>query len=72
MKTKPATLFLVLCAIALTGCGELPQKEKDIQYKSSFETVNYKGHKYIVFSRSAYENGITHDPDCPCHKKGGE
>lgn len=27
----------------------------------------YDGHKYILFGDSEYNNGIVHDPDCPCH-----
>lgn len=27
----------------------------------------YNGHKYILFGDSEYNNGVVHDPDCPCH-----
>ena len=27
----------------------------------------YDGHKYILFGDSEYNNGVVHDPDCPCH-----
>jgi hypothetical protein len=29
----------------------------------------YDGHKYILFGDSEYNNGVVHDPDCPCHNK---
>lgn len=27
----------------------------------------YDGHKYILFGDSEFNNGVVHDPDCPCH-----
>lgn len=27
----------------------------------------YDGHKYILFGDSEINNGVVHDPDCPCH-----
>lgn len=27
----------------------------------------YNGHKYILFGDSEFNNGVVHDPDCPCH-----
>ena len=32
----------------------------------SCSRVKFDGHIYIIY-RSAYQNGITHDPDCPCN-----
>ena len=29
----------------------------------------YNGHSYIMFSHGHAENGVVHDPDCPCHTK---
>lgn len=31
----------------------------------------YDGHKYILFGDSEFNNGVVHDPDCPCHEQGG-
>ena len=38
----------------------------------AFKSLNvyryeYDGHKYILFGDSEYNNGVVHDPDCPCH-----
>ena len=30
---------------------------------------NYNGHTYIMFSNGRSENGVVHDPDCPCYDK---
>ena len=32
------------------------------------KSFEYNGHKYIYFSVSLYQNGVVHDPECPCNK----
>ena len=73
-KTK--TLFLALCAIALTGCGEQPQTQEqyDADIASRITAFTYKGHRYFMYKEApvgSYRGyaGITHDPDCSCHNK---
>lgn len=40
---------------------------KDHEAYSS--TIEYRGHSYIYFYNYG-ASAATHDPDCPCHKKG--
>lgn len=35
--------------------------------KLTVHRYEYDGHKYILFGDSEYDNGVVHDPDCPCH-----
>ena len=75
MKKLTLTL-LSLLALTLTGCEdnrtpEYKQQRIDDMYGGCINTVNYKGHSYIIYS-GHHQGGITHDPDCPCREKGGE
>lgn len=71
---KLTILFLSLLALMLTGCEyNRTQELIDTDIASQITEFNYKGHKYLLYRQSfAYQEygGITHDPDCPCHKKG--
>ena len=60
--------ILALLALTLTGCVEETKEQRDERYSYHIKTITYKGHDYIVLSVSKWCNGITHDPDCPCHK----
>lgn len=72
MKNKLTTLLLALCAVALTGCKrENMRKDYGFDVYDSIQTVDYKGHRYIVY-KGYRKGGITHDPDCPCHKTNSE
>ena len=64
--------ILTLLALTLTGCVKETKEQRDERYSHHIKVITYKGHDYIVINMSKYCNGITHDPDCPCHKKGGE
>ena len=33
--------------------------------------TDYRGHSYVLVHANG-STSITHDPDCPCHKEGGE
>ena len=75
MKKLTLTL-LILLALTLTGC-ENPKANAQQQciIESSgvpecLETVKFRGHSYILY-KGYKRGGITHDPDCPCRKKGG-
>lgn len=61
--------ILTLLALTLIGCGEETKEQRDERYSHNIKVITYKGHDYIVLSISQYCNGITHDPDCPCHQK---
>ena len=62
--------ILALLALALAGCEAETKEQRDERYSYHIKTITYKGHNYIVLSVSQCCNGITHDPDCPCQKKG--
>lgn len=70
---KKTKLLLALCAIALTGCeNNKTQQQIDAEIASYITEFNYKGHRYIEYYKHVGRSsvaGITHDPDCPCHKK---
>lgn len=70
---KKLLLIAVLCVFALTGC-EMPEQGLESTsglFREDITTTEYNGHRYILYK--GYERGgITHDPDCPCRKKGGE
>ena len=68
--------ILALLALTLTGC-ENPKAnaQQQCMIESSgvpecLETVKFRGHSYILY-KGYKRGGITHDPDCPCRKKGG-
>lgn len=71
MKKLILTL-LSLLALTLTGCEPKEQKQIESDVESHITEIFYKGHKYLYFHK--YDGmrhavaGITHDPDCPCHK----
>lgn len=74
MKKLTLTL-LALLALTLAGCEKPTQEQIDAEIASDITEFNYKGHRYIRYYQSVGHGaaaGITHDPDCPCHKKGGE
>lgn len=64
--------ILALLVLTLTGCEKETKEQRDERYSYHIKTITYKGHNYIVLSASKWCNGITHDPDCPCHEKGDD
>jgi len=66
-------LLALVCIIALQSCTISADKEEAEKMAESFQEVEYKGHSYIIFayhqafSYAGY-GGISHNPDCPCHK----
>lgn len=68
---KPTLTLLALLALTLTGCEAETKEQRDERYSYDIEVITYKGHDYIVLSATKWCNGITHDSDCPCYKKGG-
>ena len=58
-------LILALCAMWLGSCIYFAVKDHEA-YSS---TIEYRGHSYIYFHNHG-TSATTHDPDCPCHKKG--
>ena len=58
---------LALLTLILTGCKAETKEQRNERYSHHITVITYKGHDYIVLSVSNWCNGITHDPDCPCH-----
>ena len=74
MMNKLAIPILSLFVFMLTGCNNNGVSKHDQQfindsYSKCLETVNYKGHSYIIY-KGYKQGGILHDPDCQC--KDGE
>lgn len=69
---KLTIAILALLALTLAGCEAETKEQRDERYSHNIKVITYKGHDYIVLSINNYCNGITHDPDCPCHEKGDE
>lgn len=73
---KKATIIqtAIVCMAAMVSCKPKTQQQKDAYMATHITEFNYKGHRYLLYKVS-YANmaygGITHNPDCPCHKKGG-
>ena len=76
MKHLTIILAAVLCAVCLSGCEEQKTQEQiDADMASHITEFNYKGHQYIRYISDGVKSavgGITHDPDCPCHKNHPE
>lgn len=64
---KKLTLsILALLALTLTGCEENRNRPIIVNNYDVY-TDTIRGHVYL----HVVAGGILHDPDCPCHKKGG-
>ena len=75
MKHLITILAAVLCAVCLSGCEKPTQNQIDAEMASQITEFNHKGHRYLRYVSGAANDavgGITHDPDCPCYKEGGE
>lgn len=69
---KLTILFLSLLALTLMGCEQeqLGTNNRLNSLDDAIMKAEYEGHSYIIY-KGFRKGGITHDPDCPCHKKGG-
>lgn len=70
MKHLTTILEAVLIIAAFVGAG------LNIYYAISnnqdyISKADYRGHSYVLVHTNG-STGITHDPDRPCHKEGGE
>lgn len=76
MKHLTTILAAVLCAVCQSGCdGDKTQEQIDAYMESHITEFNYKGHKFLLYKQTYAKGGvggITHDPDCPCHKINSE
>lgn len=76
MKRIFKTLFsALLLAFCMSSCANATEQEIQEYANDSFREIEYKGHSYIMFrSTEGYSGyaGLEHNPDCPCHKKGGQ
>lgn len=74
---KPTLTLLALLALTLTGCRDHRQDptESVVSRELASEKITRDGHSYIYFyipHGTYHPINIVHDPDCPCHQKGGE
>ena len=53
----------------IDGTKEYVHIKSKGQWSKSLTVYRYEydGHKYILFGGSEFNNGVVHDPDCPCH-----
>ena len=67
---KLTILFLSMLALTLTGCGQeqLGTNNRLNSLDDAIMKAEYEGHSYIIY-KGYRKGGITHDPDCQCHKK---
>lgn len=72
MKHLTTILAAVVIIVGLVGTG------LNIYYAIAISNnqdyigkTDYRGHSYVLVHANG-STGITHDPDCPCHKEGGE
>lgn len=66
-------LLALVCILALQSCVISADEEDAKKMAETFQEVEYKGHSYIIFAyhhAASYAGygGLTHNPDCPCHK----
>lgn len=69
---KRITIILAICVLTMTGCthGEIGTNNRLNDFDDAIMKAEYEGHSYIIY-KGYYKGGLVHDPDCPCHKKGG-
>ena len=70
---KRITIILAICILTMTGCthGEIDTNNRLNDFDDAIMKAEYEGHSYIIY-KGHRKGGLVHDPDCPCHKKGGE
>ena len=61
-----AVLLLVACVGIVLNSYYAVSNNQDYISKA-----DYRGHSYVLVHAKG-STSITHDPDCPCHKEGGE
>lgn len=80
MKKKLTIAILALLALTLTGCENVavnaqPQQSVNRQPQNDpyMSRIYFDGHYYIKYDAGGRVSSpsIVHDPDCPCHEKGG-
>lgn len=74
MKAKFPTISAALCVIFVlvaTVCAVFNLGYTIADHKEYVAYFEYRGHNYIHVHTGGGD-AITHDPDCPCHTKGGD
>lgn len=69
MKHLIVILAAVVIIAGLVGTGLICYAVNN--NKDYIGQTDYRGHRYVLVHANG-STGITHDPDCPCHKEGGE
>ncbi len=61
--------LLIGAALVCAGCGENPAVKKEISTLGyDVQTVEVKGHEYIIYS-SCYKGNIIHSESCQCKER---
>ena len=69
---KPLTTILAVLLLVSFVCTVLNTYYcADNNNKDYICKADYRGHSYVIVHANG-STDITHDPDCPCHKEGGE
>lgn len=77
---KLTIAILALLALTLTGCENVavnaqPRQSVNRQPQNDpcMSRIYFDGHYYVKYETNSRLGiiSITHDPDCPCKKKGG-
>lgn len=57
---------LILVGVLILGMLKYTPHAKLDAWNGGVKTIEYNGHEYLHF----FSHGLTHNPDCPCKKKG--
>lgn len=60
-------IFMVLSVLLLVSCSKGLRRALIGPQIEPVCDGWYRGHHYLVWGAPKYQNGVVHDPDCPCH-----
>lgn len=72
MKKYNIALAIVALAFLFGCCPPEPKPVNTTVYQGDpgqFRKESWNGHIYVIWQWGYHLSGITHDPDCPCHKE---
>ena len=74
-------IYIIATALLLASCcgatyeSSYTDGNKEYMYiklgTNSVKSLTVYRYEYILFGDSEYNNGVVHDPDCPCHTVEG-
>lgn len=71
MKKLFITLIAILSCVSCCTKNDTDSaiiSKSHVEWVGSFYKIKYDNHCYIVWT-NGYRGGLTHDPDCDCHKQ---